>query len=158
MINLIGTYEGKADAKLRLLLPAPLKKQLASVLQDGFVMKRSVHEQCLEVYTMAEWNLLMKEISGINRFIKKNNDFIRIFTAGIKVVELDSAGRLLIPKDLQAYAGITKDIVLTASSNVIEIWDKDKYEESINVTPNQFSALTEDVMGGSNKRNVDGIS
>lgn len=158
MINLIGTYEGKADAKLRLLLPAPLKKQLASVLQDGFVMKRSVHEQCLEVYTMAGWDLLMDEVSNINRFIKKNNDFIRIFTAGIKVVELDSAGRLLIPKDLQAYAGISKDVVLTASKNMIEIWDKDKYEESINVTPDEFSTLTEDVMGGNNKRNVDGIS
>ncbi|MBI9041609.1 division/cell wall cluster transcriptional repressor MraZ [Lutibacter sp.] len=151
MINLIGTYEGKADAKLRLLLPAPLKKQLASVMQDGFVMKRSVHEQCLELYAMDEWNLLMNEISSINRFVKKNNDFIRIFTAGIKIVELDSAGRLLISKDLQAYAGITKEIVLAASGNVIEIWDKDKYEASINIAPDQFSALTEDVMGGIKK-------
>jgi MraZ protein len=158
MINLIGTYEGKADAKLRLLLPAPLKKQLASVMQDGFVMKRSVHEQCLELYTMAEWNLLMSEISSINRFVKKNNDFIRIFTAGIKVVELDNAGRLLIPKDLQIFAGITKEIVLTASGNLIEIWDKDKYEASINISPDQFSALTEDVMGNTTKRNLDGIS
>jgi MraZ protein len=158
MINLIGTYEGKADAKLRLLLPAPLKKQLASVMQDGFVMKRSVHEQCLELYTMTEWNLLMSEISSINRFVKKNNDFIRIFTAGIKVVELDNAGRLLIPKDLQIFAGITKEIVLTASGNLIEIWDKEKYETSINISPDQFSALTEDVMGNTTKRNLDGIS
>ena len=61
-------------------------------------------------------------------------------------------------KDLQIFAGITKEIVLTASGNLIEIWDKEKYETSINISPDQFSALTEDVMGNTTKRNLDGIS
>ena len=51
MVNLIGTYECKADVKGRLMLPSPLKKQLSSILQDGFVLKRSVFQPCLELYS-----------------------------------------------------------------------------------------------------------
>ena len=42
MINILGTYECKADSKGRIMLPAPLKKQISSVLKEGFVIKRSV--------------------------------------------------------------------------------------------------------------------
>ena len=42
-------------------MPAPLKKQLASSLQDGFVLKRSVFQPCLELYPMEEWDLMMKK-------------------------------------------------------------------------------------------------
>ena len=85
MNTIVGTYECKVDAKGRVLLPAPLKKQLALSLQDGFVLKRSVFQPCLELYPMDEWNLMMQKINKLNRFVKKNNDFIRRFTAGVKV-------------------------------------------------------------------------
>ena len=81
-------------------MPAPLKKQLATSLQDGFVLKRSVFQPCLELYPMAEWNLMMQKVNKLNKFVKKNNDFIRRFQAGVKVVEIDNLGRLLVPKDL----------------------------------------------------------
>jgi len=147
MINLIGTYECKADAKGRLALSASLKKQLSPILQEGFVLKRSVFQPCLEMYPMSEWNILMAKVNKLNRFVKKNNDFIRRFTAGVKVIELDSSGRLLIPKDLQSFAGITKNVVLSSAVNIIEIWDKDKYEKAIDDATVDFADLAEDVMG-----------
>ncbi|SFF79952.1 MULTISPECIES: division/cell wall cluster transcriptional repressor MraZ [Salegentibacter] len=147
MVNLIGTYECKADAKGRLMVPSALKKQLAPMLQDGFVLKRSVFQSCLELYPMQEWNVLMQKINGLNRFKKKNNDFIRKFQAGVKMVEVDSNGRLLIPKDLVAFAGISKEIVLSSAVNIIEIWDKDKYENTIDETSDDFAELAEEVMG-----------
>ncbi|WP_106791475.1 division/cell wall cluster transcriptional repressor MraZ [Aquimarina sp. Aq78] len=147
MVNLIGTYECKADAKGRLMMPVAFKKQLSPVLQDGFVLKRAVFQSCLELYPMAEWNLLMQKINKLNRFKKKNNDFIRKFTAGVKVVEIDAAGRLLIPKDLIGFAGITKDLVLSSAVNIIEIWDKDQYEKAIDDTAVDFADLAEEVMG-----------
>ena len=67
---------------------------------------------------------LMAKVNKLNRFKKKNNDFIRRFTAGVKVVEVDNAGRLLIPKDLIGFSGITKEVVLASAVNIIEIWDK----------------------------------
>ena len=145
--SLIGTYECKVDAKGRLMLPAAIKKQLLPMLQDGFVLKRAVFQPCLELYPVIEWNALMEKVNKLNRFKKKNNDFIRRFTAGVKVVEVDVTGRLLIPKDLMSFSDIKKDIVVSSAINIIEIWDKDKYELAIDDATGDFADLAEDVMG-----------
>tara|TARA_R110000850_G_scaffold41434_1_gene106233 strand:- start:137195 stop:137665 length:471 start_codon:yes stop_codon:yes gene_type:complete len=154
--TLIGTYECKVDAKGRLMIPAPLKKQFAS-LEDGFVLKRSVFQPCLELFPMSEWNIMMAKINKLNRFVKKNNDFIRRFTAGVKVVEIDATGRLLIPKDLIVFGQIEKDLVLSSAINIIEIWDKTLYENAIENATDDFADLAEEVMGGQNEIE-DGIS
>ncbi len=154
LINLIGTYECKVDAKGRLMISSAFKKQLSPILQEGFVVKRAVFQPCLELYPMQEWNKVTLKINSLNRFIKKNNDFIRRFTAGVKEVELDSSGRLLIPKDLCHFAGIKKQIVLSSAINIIEIWDKDSYEKSIDDTAMDFASLTEEVMGNSDDNGV----
>ena len=155
--SIVGTYECKVDAKGRLLIPAPLKKQLSIALQDGFVLKRSVFQPCLELYPMNEWNLMMEKINKLNRFVKKNNDFIRRFTAGVKIVEIDTLGRLLIPKDLVSFSQITKDVVLSSAVNIVEIWDKDLYEKAIDDSVLDFADLAEDVMGNVND-DANGIS
>lgn len=155
MVNLIGTYECKVDAKGRMMVPSALKKQLSPLLQEGFVLKRSVFQPCLELYPMEEWNKLMLKINGLNRFKKKNNDFIRRFTAGVKTVEVDANGRLLIPKDLVGFADIDKEIVLSSAINIIEIWDKNKYENTIDASADDFADLAEEVMGNDE---FDGIS
>ncbi|MGB1434068.1 MAG: division/cell wall cluster transcriptional repressor MraZ, partial [Flavobacteriaceae bacterium] len=108
MIHLIGSYECKVDAKGRLMMSSAFKKQLSPILQEGFVVKRAVFQPCLELYPMQEWNKVMLKVNSLNRFVKKNNDFIRRFTAGVRVIELDASGRLLIPKDLCQFAGIQK--------------------------------------------------
>ena len=156
MKTLIGTYECKVDAKGRLLLPTSLKKQLGS-LEEGFVLKRSVFQPCLELFPMSEWSKMMLKINKLNRFIKKNNDFIRRFTAGVKMVEIDATGRLLIPKDLVFFAQIDKDIVLNSAINIIEIWDKKQYENAIENATDDFADLAEEVMGNINN-DEDGIS
>lgn len=156
MKTLIGTYECKVDAKGRLMLPTSLKKQLGS-LEEGFVLKRSVFQPCLELFPMSEWNKMMLKINKLNRFVKKNNDFIRRFTAGVKIVDIDATGRLLIPKDLVVFATIEKDIVLNSAINIIEIWDKDKYENAIENATDDFADLAEEVMGNLNDDD-DGIS
>ena len=67
--------------------------------------------------------------------------------AGVRLVELDSAGRILIPKDLINYGGISKQIVLASVGNKIEIWDKSEYEKAIDYDADEFADLAEDVMG-----------
>lgn len=144
---LIGTYECKVDAKGRLMFPAAMKKQLLPILQNGFVLKRAVFQPCLELYPIPEWEKLMQKVNKLNRFNKKNDAFIRRFTAGVKVVEVDATGRLLIPKDLLAFSGITKQTVLASAVNIVEIWDKDKYEKAIDDAALDFADLAEEVMG-----------
>ena len=147
MQHLIGTHECKADTKGRIMMPVAIKKQLSKVGGDSFVLKRAVFNPCLELYPIKEWKHLMQKVNALNRFNKKNNDFIRRFNAGVKTIEMDASGRLLIPKDLINHAKITKHIVISSAINILEIWDKSLYEESINEATLDFGVLAEEVMG-----------
>ncbi|MBW6459942.1 MAG: division/cell wall cluster transcriptional repressor MraZ [Bacteroidales bacterium] len=147
MLNIIGTYECKVDSKGRLMFPVAYKSQLSEILSQGFVIKRSIFRNCLELYPVPEWSAESARINKLNRFRKKNVDFIRKFMAGVKTVELDSTGRMLIPKDLFNFAGLSKDIVMASVVNKIEIWDKAEYEKAVTYDPEEFADLAEEVMG-----------
>ena len=70
-----------------------------------------------------------------------------IFFNGATELELDTAGRLLIPPNLRDHAGIGKDIVLVGSVQKIEIWDSKKYKEFFeSMTPQSFSELAKEVI------------
>jgi MraZ protein len=154
MINILGTYECKADSKGRIMLPSPLKKQIAPVLKDGFVIKRSVFNKCLEIHPMSEWKKIVDQVNQLNRFVKKNNDFIRSYMSGLKIVNADSSSRVLIPKDLLEFAGLEKQIVLSSSVNIIEVWDKNEYEKSVAKSLKKFGDLAEEVMGNKNFNDI----
>ena len=150
MLNLIGTYHCKADNKGRILVPADLKKQLAPAMAEGFLIKRAVFQSCLELYPMDQWNSLMAKVGQLNQFNRKNNDFTRRFTAGVRRVEVDATGRINIPADLMTVADIGHSVVLTASVGIVEIWNAQKYEQAISDAASNFAALAEEVMGTSN--------
>jgi MraZ protein len=154
MQHFIGTYECKADEKGRIMLPVSLKKQLSDKLKNGFVIKRAVFNSFLELYPLKEWDALMLRINKLNRFNKKNIDFIRRFTAGVRQIDIDISGRILIPKDLINHAKISKDIVVSSAVNILEIWDKQLYEEAIDDAKGDFGNLAEDVMGDKTDNNV----
>ena len=71
MNYLIGTYECKIDVKGRLLIPSAFKKQLAPVVTKGFVLKRAVFQNCLELYPLNQWEELITKVNSLNRFKKK---------------------------------------------------------------------------------------
>jgi MraZ protein len=147
MQTLLGTYEAKIDAKGRFMFPAPYKGQLKEVLDAGFVIKRSIFKKCLELFPMDAWQNESAMVSKLNMLKKKNAELLTKFMAGVKPVELDTSGSILIPKDLLKYAGIKKEIVLTSLVNKIEIWDKEAYEKAVDYDPDDFAALAEEVMG-----------
>ena len=161
MDSLFGVYECNADAKGRVMLPVAFKKQLTKELKAGFVMKRSIFSKSLELYPLATWNNMVKEVNKLNKFVKKNVEFIRMFNYGVVPVDLDASGRLLISKDMMTFAGMTKNVVMAAAGDRIEIWDKKAYEKFINSGTVNCEKLAEDVMGGitpSNNDNKDGVS
>lgn len=148
MINLFGVYECSADAKGRVMLPNAFKKQLDKALNSEFVIKRSIFSKSLELYPIHTWNDMVKDVNKLNRFVKKNVEFIRLFNYGVKSLELDSNNRILIPKDLVDFAGIKKDVVMAAATDRIEIWDRKAYEKFVKENGTDFDKLAEDVMGG----------
>ena len=153
MINLIETYEVKADAKGRVMVPSGLKKQLQPILNEGFVLKRSIFRKCLELFPMSEWNKEAEGLGKLNRSVKENNDFIRAFMAGVRIIDIDAAGRIQIPKDLVNYAGIKKNLVISSAINRLEIWDKEAYDSTLSNPEVDFGTLAEKVMGGVSPEN-----
>lgn len=147
MINILGTYECKIDAKGRLMFPVAYKNQMGETAKRGFVIKRSIFKNCLELFPYQQWQDESRMVSKLNMFKKRNAEFVTKFMAGVKPVELDGSGRLLIPKDLLKYGGINKEIVLTSVVNRIEIWDKAAYENAVDYNADDFADLAEDVMG-----------
>ena len=146
MIGFLGEYEATVDPKGRFLLPAGFKKQLPAEEGNQFVINRGF-EKCLTLYPMKSWEPIFSEISQLNDFDSKVREFRRYFLNGATTIELDTAGRILLPPNLREHAGLEKDIVLVAAVNKIEIWDKKKYAQFFeSFTPDSFSKLAEEVM------------
>jgi len=149
MTGLIGEYDCKVDAKGRFMFPVNLRKQLDAAFEKGFVINRNLHQKCLVLYPLAEWEKLNKKLSKLNRLIKANDVFVRKFTGGATGCEADTTGRILLPKSLTDYADIKADVKVLGSNNVIEIWDKKLYEDFLNQDLN-LEQLAEEVLGNLN--------
>ncbi len=146
MIGLSGEFEATVDAKGRFLLPSAIRKQLPESAPTRYVINRGF-EKCLTLYPMDNWKPKFEAIGKLNDFDPKVRQFKRYFLNGATDMELDSAGRLLIPQSLKEHAGIEKDIVLLAAYDKIEIWDKTKYTEFFeSMTPETFSNLAKEVL------------
>lgn len=151
MIGFLGEYEATLDAKGRFLLPVGFKKQLSEEAGNQFVLNRGF-EKCLTLYPMKSWDPIFSELSKLNDFDPKVREFRRYFLNGATVLEMDTAGRLLVPVNLKEHAGLEKDIVLVAAMNKLEIWDKSKYQQLFeSFSPEAFSQLAEKVMTGGNQ-------
>ena len=144
--QLLGEYECKIDAKGRMRMPSGLIGQLGEEEKLTFVINRGF-EKCLMLYPEAVWKQISEEVNALNLYNKKNRDFVRYFYRGAQELITDSADRILIPKRLLEYAGIQKDLILSAYNGRIEIWAKDEYDNMLDQEPTDFSDLADDVLG-----------
>ena len=155
MIQLIGEFDCKLDAKGRLMVPSNLKKQLPSVEQEGLVVNRGF-EKHLVIYPKKVYQDIVAELSKLNQYEKKTREFIRFFTRGASELSLDASGRVLLPKSLMEFAGISGDVVLACQFDKIEVWSKSAYDSLLDNEPENFANLAEEVMGGKNRGDEDG--
>lgn len=151
MSHFLGEFDCKLDAKGRMMIPSSLKKQLPEAEREGLVINRGF-EKHLVIYTKKEWDSITEELSKLNAYEKKSRDFIRYFTRGATELSLDSANRILFPKALMEYAGISGEVVLSCVLNKIEVWAKDAYESQLDNEPENFANLAEEVMGSMGRR------
>ena len=141
------TYTVKIDSKGRLTFPSGMRRVFEEVMHEGFYLKRSVHEDCLELYTARSWARELEKLDQLNRYVKEHNRFIRRFIAGVKFASADALGRINIPCELSRFAGLKKEVTLSPSGNSIEIWDKERYERSIEMSEEEYSAWAEKLLG-----------
>jgi MraZ protein len=146
MKPIYGEYECKLDSKGRFVLPSGIKKQLPEDQQKEFVLNRGL-DQCLVLYPVQVWERELKKIHSRNQYVAKNRAFARMFMNGATPIELDGSSRVLVPKRLATHASIDKDVVVVASVDKIEIWDKGVYENWLSNSGWDMEALSEEVMG-----------
>jgi MraZ protein len=149
MYRFHGEYEVTLDAKGRFLLPSGFKKQLPENESIEFFLNRGI-EKCLTLYPAKVWEAIYDKVMTRNYFDGEDRLFQRRFLNGVTKMELDTAGRMLIPSSLKEYAGLEKDIVLVTMGDRMEIWDKAKHQqflESLEADDAAFSALAQKVMG-----------
>ena len=121
----MGEYNHTVDTKGRLIVPSKFREQLG----DEFVVTKGL-DGCLFVYSKSEWENIEEKFCNVPLTTKDARKFARFFFAGAASCEVDKQGRILLPVVLREYAGIEKDVVSVGVFNRVEIWDKDKWQES----------------------------
>ena len=121
----MGEYNHTVDTKGRLIVPSKFREQLG----DEFVVTKGL-DGCLFVYSKSEWENIEEKFRNVPLTTKDARKFARFFLAGAASCEVDKQGRILLPVVLREYAGIEKDVVSVGVFNRVEIWDKDKWQES----------------------------
>ena len=123
-----GEYETKLDAKGRLTLPARIKAQLPEgEVQE--LMIRKGYEPCLVLYPVVEFEKVYSKISALSEFDEEYRTLQRNLLIGVDPVELDAAGRFVIPKNLMTYAQLDKDVLLIGVGTKLEIWNRAQFEK-----------------------------
>lgn len=135
-------YDCKLDPKGRLALPAKIKAAVPEA-NGTTLMLRMAEDRCLALYPMVEYKKLENQIKSLNINNPEQRALQRAFFNTVVDVELDSAGRLLIPKTFQAYAGLDKEVVVAGNGTRIEIWSPENHAKHVMPDPADLSALME---------------
>ena len=121
----MGEYNHTVDTKGRLIVPSKFRE----LLGDEFVVTKGL-DGCLFVYSGDEWKLMETKFREVSQFSKEARKFARFFFAGAATCEVDKQGRVLLPANLRECAGIEKEVVLAGVVNHIEIWNKDRWQDT----------------------------
>lgn len=142
MVTFIGEYSSKIDDKGRLVFPSALKGQMPAGSDMRFVVKKDIFADCLEMYTIEEWERQSSDVkSRLNFFNEDHARFWRAYMRDRDVVEPDAKfGRISISKELLERIGATKEVVFSGNDYKIEIWAKEKYEAS-RISNEEFIAI-----------------
>lgn len=121
----MGEYNHTIDAKGRVIIPSKFRESLG----EEFVVTKGL-DGCLFVYDNAEWNLFEEKLKALPLTNKDARKFVRFFLAGAAGVEVDKQGRILLPPNLREFAGLNKDVVLVGVASRVEIWSREKWEDT----------------------------
>jgi len=142
-------YACKLDAKGRLVLPARLKSNLPEASANELFVRQGF-DPCLELYPLVEYKKIYSKITGLNEFDARYRKLQRNFFRGSTAIELDNAGRMLIPKTFLQYAKLDKEVMVVGMGNRMEIWNPDEYEKFLIQDPQELSELAQDILTDNN--------
>jgi MraZ protein len=121
---IIGEYRISLDEKGRIMIPARIRSDVAGNL---LIITRGI-DQCLWLFPPDEWKLISdKLLATTSIFQEKARMMHRRFIAPAQEVEIDKAGRIMVPTTLRSYGGLKKDCIIMGMLNHLEIWDEEFY-------------------------------
>jgi MraZ protein len=139
----LGTHNPKLDDKGRVILPARFRHELA----EGLVVTRG-QENCLYVFSAAEFEELHERIRQAPVTSKAARDFLRVFLSGASAETPDSQNRITLPVNLRTYAGLDRDLTVIGAGNRVEIWDTAAWNTYLAAHEQSFSETEEEVIPG----------
>jgi MraZ protein len=120
-----GQHEHSLDAKDRITIPARLRPELAA----GVVLAQGL-DPCVEVYPVAEYgHFEQRFLAGLSPFDREGRMMQRRFHSRSVDEQLDSAGRIRIPRHLIEHAGLEGSCVIAGVANRLEIWNPGRWLE-----------------------------
>src|SRR5688572_27486470 len=137
---LTGTHPRTLDDKSRLILPKRVREQLGDA-QQLFVTPGP--DQCLWVFTRENLESLAHKLDRSPATDAEARVFRRLFFAQMEAVDLDKAGRVLIPERLSQFASLKKDVVLIGVRDHLELWDADRWNDYLAQHGPRFDAVAE---------------
>lgn len=143
-----GTFERTLDAKLRVMLPKPVKRFAKDESQeDLFVTPGS--EGCLELHTLVSLDNIRQRVAQGKGSARSVRTFSRLFYAQAESCALDNQNRIRIPKRLAQWAELAKEIVIVGVGSHFEIWDSSKWNQFCNSYQNNFDQIVETALDSS---------
>ena len=148
MAKFIGEYSVKIDDKGRMIFPSAFKAVLSSEQTMALVVKKDMFEECLQMYTYAQWEEESNEVKGrLNFFRKDHAMFWREYMRDRAVVEPDEKlGRITIPKKILDSIGAQKEMIFVGNDHKIEIWSKEQYNKK-QLSSEEFITLAQNILG-----------
>ena len=119
---LMGEFHHNIDDKGRLIIPSKFRYELG----EKFVITRGL-EKCLFVYSLTEWEKIVKRLRSLPFTNKDARNFTRFFLSGAAECEFDKQGRINITSPLVRYAVLTKECVIIGANDRLEIWSEDSW-------------------------------
>lgn len=136
---LIGEYEHSLDTKGRLIMPAKLREDIG----EKFILTKGL-DGCLFAFSLEEWKNFETKLRALPISNKDARAFSRFFFAGAIDCEIDKQGRFLISSNLREFAQLEKEIVIEGMDSRIEIWSKDKWQNTDNdISADEIAAKME---------------
>ncbi|HLT08932.1 MAG TPA: division/cell wall cluster transcriptional repressor MraZ [Cyclobacteriaceae bacterium] len=144
MRRFTSNYVCKLDAKGRLVLPARLK---AAIPENNGATLMLMHyfEPCLAIYTLEEFDITADKIAGLNEMKKEDRNIQRNFFRRVVEVELDSAGRILIPKNMLEAVKIDKEVMAVGAGNRVELWNPGVYQANYDMEDEELTDQVQDI-------------
>jgi len=139
----LGTHAPKLDDKGRVILPAKFRAELAA----GLVLTRG-QENCLYVFSEAEFAQLNERIRQAPVTSKAARDFLRVFLSGASDETPDTQNRITIPQNLRDYAGLRRELTVIGAGNRVEIWDAPTWSAYLAENESVFANTSEEVIPG----------